>query len=432
MLHHPSHIAKASGSSTPHAGHCVNKALALFLLFFASPLFLFNTFLAKCKGEQVFLDKIKTDALGRSVSLRYFRCGFGKRCALLLDIFSGRLSFCGVPLTHSLPLRTQQKFLNLYNIPTGFFSLYDLHRLVGLSATDKALLLQQQIRISVLGYVTLLTKCVFCYFFYNTKKTISSPHVIPIFGIGINNTTMHQAVAWTLNGQKFEGIETQRTYINRPRTAFYINANSINMMARHDDLVPNLKMADCLFADGSGIRIAAKACHMRLRDNLNGTDMLPALCKEACKQGKSIYLLGSKPGVAKSASEKLMQQYPGLRIVGCQHGYFSAKENVQVIADINQVKPDVVLLGQGTPLQERWIIEHRDTIQCRAILGVGGLFDYFSGNIPRAPLWMRELGMEWIWRLMQEPVTKFKRYVFGNPEFLYRTFILKQVSQNQE
>jgi len=432
MFHHAANVSSHSHSTKHYIGIYANKPIALLLFCLALPFFLLNAVLAKCKGASVFEEKRRTDALGRAVSLRYFRHGVGKRSALLFDIFKGDLSFCGVPLTHTLPLSTQKRFLNLYNVPTGFFSLYDLHRLVGLSATDKALLLQQQVKISLLGYLILLIKCLFCYAFYNTKKNMACPHIIRIFGIGINNTTMQQAVDWVLTGQKFEGIELQRTYINRPRTAFYINANSINMSARYPDLVPNLKQADCLFADGSGIRIAAKSCNMRLRDNLNGTDMLPALCEAAASQGKSIYFIGAKPGVAKSACEKLMKQYPNLIIAGYQHGYFKPEDNQNVIARINETQPDVVLLGQGTPLQERWIIENRHRIQCRAILGVGGLFDYFSGNIPRAPLWMRELGMEWIWRLMQEPVTKFKRYVLGNPEFLYRTFILKQVSQNQE
>jgi exopolysaccharide biosynthesis WecB/TagA/CpsF family protein len=86
-------------------------------------------------------------------------------------------------------------------------------------------------------------------------------------------------------------------------------------------------------------------------------------------------------------------------------------------------------VAMGSPVQEEWLKKHAPQLQCNTALAVGGLFDFYSGNIPRAPLWMRELGMEWVWRLLQEPKTKFKRYIIGNPRFLIQTFILNHTKR---
>lgn len=115
-----------------------------------------------------------------------------------------------------------------------------------------------------------------------------------------------------------------------------------------------------------------------------------------------------------------------MRIAGSHHGYFKAEDNAQIIAQINQSGADICLVAMGSPVQEQWLLDHANQLQCATALAVGGLFDFYSGKIPRAPRWLRELGFEWVWRLIQEPGTKFKRYVIGNPVFLFRTFVMNQ------
>lgn len=413
-----------------YSGVAFNKPLAIIALLVTSPILMINSVLALINRESVLTQVIKIDALGRSCQIREFRFGYCKKLARLLDIITGNISFCGVPLTHTLTISQQKDILSSYNVPAGIISAYDVHRLVGLVEKNKFRLLTQQLESSHLGYLALLIKGLFCYAFYNQSDIYSRcPSIVNLFGIGINNTTMKNAVEWVVDGKKFKGIETKDTKPGVPRTGFFINANSINVCAKTPHLAKLLKQADCLFPDGSGLRIAARYKQLMLKDNINGTDMLPVLCAHAAKNNKSLFLLGAKPETAQKAAQHLLKNNPDLKIVGCHHGYFSPSQNQDVINLINQSQADIVLVAQGTPIQEEWICQNRAALKCQAILGVGGLFDYFSGNIPRAPMWMRELGLEWVWRLMQEPVAKFERYVIGTPEFLYRTFILKQVNK---
>ena len=101
-------------------------------------------------------------------------------------------------------------------------------------------------------------------------------------------------------------------------------------------------------------------------------------------------------------------------------------DNDQIVEAINAAQADVLLVALGSPIQEDWVMANRLRLKVGTAIAVGGLFDFLSGNIPRAPLWMRELGLEWVFRLIQEPRVKFTRYVIGNPLFLWRAFVLKK------
>jgi N-acetylglucosaminyldiphosphoundecaprenol N-acetyl-beta-D-mannosaminyltransferase len=120
---------------------------------------------------------------------------------------------------------------------------------------------------------------------------------------------------------------------------------------------------------------------------------------------------------------KLVQKYPRLKICGFRSGYFDHdKDSDIVIGEINDSRPDILLVAFGAPLQEKFIRKNAQKIEARVLMGVGGLFDFYSGRIARAPYWMRQLGMEWVFRLMKEPRRMWKRYIIGNPVFLYRVF----------
>lgn len=160
-------------------------------------------------------------------------------------------------------------------------------------------------------------------------------------------------------------------------------------------------------------------------ENVNGTDMLPHLCKACVSSGQSIYFLGAAPGIAAKAAQHMQQQNKGLRVAGTHHGYINAEQTSSLITQINASGADIVLVGMGTPLQENWIDQHKHQINAGCILAVGGLFDFYSGRIPRAPQLIRRWGFEWLWRLAQEPKAKFKRYVLGNPLFLFRLINVK-------
>jgi N-acetylglucosaminyldiphosphoundecaprenol N-acetyl-beta-D-mannosaminyltransferase len=142
----------------------------------------------------------------------------------------------------------------------------------------------------------------------------------------------------------------------------------------------------------------------------------------AAEHGFRLFLLGGRPGVAAAAADAMRQRCSGLHIAGTHDGYFHEADTPQVIAAVNQARPDVLLVGFGVPRQELWLSKHRDQLHATVRMGVGGLFDYYSGRIPRAPQWLREIGLEWVWRLWQEPGRLWKRYIIGNPLFLYRVW----------
>ncbi|MDD5272632.1 MAG: WecB/TagA/CpsF family glycosyltransferase, partial [Methylovulum sp.] len=148
--------------------------------------------------------------------------------------------------------------------------------------------------------------------------------------------------------------------------------------------------------------------------------------ERAAAAGHRLFLLGGLPDVAAQAAAAMQQRFPGLAVVGVQDGFFTDSEEPQVLAKINASGADIVLVGFGVPKQELWLAHYRQQLNPIICMGIGGLFDYYSGRIPRAPVWLREMGMEWAWRLLQEPGRMWRRYLIGNPLFLYRVWRQRQ------
>jgi N-acetylglucosaminyldiphosphoundecaprenol N-acetyl-beta-D-mannosaminyltransferase len=152
------------------------------------------------------------------------------------------------------------------------------------------------------------------------------------------------------------------------------------------------------------------------------------LSKSLEPRGDSLFFLGARPGVAKKAAETLKAKYPGLRIVGYSDGYFDKTPgsiaNETVLRDINRCKPNILILGFGMPVQEKWLMENWDRVDANIALTGGAVFDYVSGELRRAPQWMTTHNLEWLGRLIIEPKRLWKRYLIGNPLFLWR--IVKQ------
>lgn len=206
-------------------------------------------------------------------------------------------------------------------------------------------------------------------------------------------------------------------------TVQFINAHCVNIAARDRSYRRALGRADFLLPDGSGIAIAAKLAGVPMGENLNGTDLFPEICRHAAARGQSIYLLGGRPGIAGAAAQAMRTRFPGLKVAGSRSGFWRSEDEVTVIDEINASGAAIVLVGLGVPLQECWIDRVRGSLSARVVLGVGGLFDYYSGQIPRAPVALRKAGCEWVWRLAQEPRRMFARYILGNPVFLARALV---------
>lgn len=233
-----------------------------------------------------------------------------------------------------------------------------------------------------------------------------------LFGLSLVSDTKSQ-VAFKLVAAASRG---QRLVVN------FANAHCINTFKADPDYAAALRSTDLILPDGSGMRIAARLSGKDFADNLNGTDLFPELCHEATLRCQSIFLLGGAPQIAEQAAERMTGQIKGLKIVGCADGYFDPAEEDRLIERINQSGAGMLLVGFGVPLQEKWIARNRHRIEVPVILGVGGLFDYYSGRIPRAPAVLRAIGCEWIWRLAMEPRRLANRYILGNLTFLKHAF----------
>ena len=202
----------------------------------------------------------------------------------------------------------------------------------------------------------------------------------------------------------------------------YANVHSLNSAWEDPELRRILNSADLLYCDGAGVKLGARLLGKELPERMTGADWIYDLSEMCEAKGISTYLLGGEPGVAANAAERLKSLYPRLAIAGTHHGYFN--DDAEVVEKINERKPDILFVGLGTPLQERWIENNFAALDVAVVWGVGALVDFVAGKVPRAPRWMLDHGMEWLFRLMVEPRRMWRRYLIGNPLFILR--VLKQ------
>ena len=181
-----------------------------------------------------------------------------------------------------------------------------------------------------------------------------------------------------------------------------------------------------MYCDGEGVRLAARLLGHHLSQRMTGADWIYDLCAVCQAQGFSLYFLGGGQGIAAQAAQKLHQQYPRLQVVGAHHGYFDhvGSENDRVVVQINALSPDILLVGFGTPAQEKWIGRNAERLNVPVLWAVGALVDFVAGEVPRAPRWMLDHGLEWLFRFLVEPRRMFGRYLIGNPLFILR--VLRQ------
>lgn len=218
--------------------------------------------------------------------------------------------------------------------------------------------------------------------------------------------------------------ETARHLLGKGRkTVYFFNAHCANQSVANARYKAALNRATHVLPDGIGIELAARMQSKELKANLNGTDFVPDLLSLARHSGKSVFLLGGRPGTAQKAAKKLGTILPGLRIAGVRDGYVGMTYSDEVLHDINKSGADIVLVALGVPRQEIWIDTYRQDINADLVLGVGALFDFLADNVRRAPLVVRKARLEWGWRLAMEPRRMARRYLVGNATFLARSAI---------
>ena len=190
-----------------------------------------------------------------------------------------------------------------------------------------------------------------------------------------------------------------------------------------------LRRASFLTPDGMPIIWTSRLLGKKLKSKISGSDLFPALCKEAARRKLKVYFLGAKPGVAQKAAEVLKRQNPALQIVGIYSPPFGFEnnedENRKILGQIDKSLPDILFMGVGAPKQEKWIHRHKENLNVPVSVAVGASFDFIAGTEKRAPLWMQNMGLEWFYRFCQEPRKLWRRYLFGNSIFFY--LVLKEI-----
>ncbi|WP_309728813.1 WecB/TagA/CpsF family glycosyltransferase [Chamaesiphon sp. OTE_75_metabat_556] len=205
----------------------------------------------------------------------------------------------------------------------------------------------------------------------------------------------------------------------------HVNVRGINFAYQLPWYCNFINNADLVFCDGIGVILGAKILGYEIGSmhRMTCPDYIENLAL-ACEQHNcSLFLLAGSPGITDKAIKKLQAIAPNLSIEG-HHGYFdkNGSGNDSVIEKINRFKPDILYIGFGMPLQERWILDNLDKIEARVFLPLGACLDFYTDSVYRGPQWLTDNGFEWLTRLITEPTRLWERYVVGNPLFLYRVF----------
>ena len=214
---------------------------------------------------------------------------------------------------------------------------------------------------------------------------------IDVLGVGFDNMTVEQAVS--------EGVRLMST----PGAHYAVTPNPEIVETCREDPEANqaVNSADLVLADGIGIIYGAKMLGTPLKGRVTGIGFAQGIMERMAENGKRLFLLGAKPGIAEKAGQKLARQYPGLRIAGTHDGYF--REDGPVIEEIRTSGADVVFVCLGAPKQETWRVKNGAATGAKLLVGLGGCLDVFSGEVQRAPEVFQKLGLEWLHRLVKNP-----------------------------
>lgn len=200
-----------------------------------------------------------------------------------------------------------------------------------------------------------------------------------------------------------------------------VNADFVVKAMADPELRFLLQESDLLMPDGMPLVWGARLLGLPLEERVAGSDIVPMLAERAAQKGYSIYLLGAAPGIAQQAADVLQEKLPNLVIAGVKSPPYSSvlEMSDEIVQDIRQANPDILLVAFGNPKQEKWIGMYRHQVNVPVMIGVGATLDFIAGYVTRAPLWMQKSGLEWLYRLAQEPRRLWRRYVLDLFNFGY-------------
>jgi N-acetylglucosaminyldiphosphoundecaprenol N-acetyl-beta-D-mannosaminyltransferase len=340
------------------------------------------------------------------------------RLPILLNVLKGDLSFVGPRAKTPDQVGVENSDIpDRYGVRPGIVSLWWIRNQANIHyGTESETDLEYVRNVGLRNDIGILLRSIPAYLFGSSVEEHSAE--VKILGIRMHNLTMTEALDQII----------QWLSQNEARQVCFVNADCANVAYRNEDYRILLNESDLCLADGIGLKIGGKLTKQVIVQNVNGTDMFPKLCESLSKTDRKLFLLGGRPEVVEGVSEWVTENFTSLHIDGYHHGYFSSAEEESVLMQVRDSGADLLLVAFGAPRQDLWIKKNIESTGARVAMGVGGLFDFYSGRIPRAPLWMREIGMEWFYRFTQEPGRLWKRYFVGNAVFLYRVIKERIVS----
>jgi len=230
---------------------------------------------------------------------------------------------------------------------------------------------------------------------------------------------------WNLGAARFVNELAARAQARRPTRAFYLNAWTYVLAASDKAFRQTIRTADILYPDGISVTGACRLAGVGRPARMTAGDFFEDFCRTAQDARLKVYFLAGKPYVIDRAMLRLRSRFPRLEIVGHHHGYLGERPELTdfVIGEINRRRPDVLVVGMGSPKQESFVARHSGRLDVPVVWTVGAMLDYVAGTERLAPRWVGRAGLEWLYRLWQDPAGKWKRYLLGNAEFVARVSV---------
>ena len=214
-----------------------------------------------------------------------------------------------------------------------------------------------------------------------------------------------------------EALKAIEKLIGQNKNAYVVTPNVDHIVKLETDaeFQQVYKNADLILVDGKPLLWFAKWYKTPIVEKISGSDLFPKVCEMAAKKKYTMFFLGAAEGVAAKAAENLKRKYSGLQVVGTYSpplGFEKSQDEVtKIIRVVNEAAPDILIVGLGAPKQEKFVFKYREKLQVPISLGLGASIDFEAGNVNRAPKWMSNVGLEWLYRLIKEPRRMFKRYI---------------------
>ena len=218
-----------------------------------------------------------------------------------------------------------------------------------------------------------------------------------------------------------EAVSVLEESITSGEQAFVVTANAeIIMMCQEDAGYKKIVSQDAqlVLPDGAGAVWAGRHLGYKVPERVAGFDLYCQLLDKAAQKGYKAFFFGGSPGIAEAAKAKSEELYPGVQVVGCRNGYFKEEESQAIIDEINASRADMLFAALGAPKQEKWLVRYREQLKPKILMGIGGSFDVFAGKMERAPKWMQDASLEWLFRLYKQP-SRFMR-MMALPKFVLK------------